>query len=265
MTNPAETYEREMVPVLFEPWAAALLDHARLTGGERILDIACGTGIVARRAVRRVAPRGRVSGVDLNPNMLAVARMAAEREGVTVTWREGNAEALPFGDAEFDLVLCQQGLQFVPERPRAVAEMHRVLGAGGRVALALWRGLEMHPLFAAMNEVIQRHFGRPVLAMPFSLGEPDEIRALLDRAGFRDIELEQRSMTARFPNPDRYAAMQVDVIAAAVPDAQQLDDAARANLLATIKDEMASVVREATHDNHVVIPMHAVLVRASRG
>ncbi len=80
MTNPAETYEREMVPVLFEPWAAALLDHAQLTGGERILDIACGTGVVARRAARRMTKRGHVTGVDLNPNMIAVARAAAERE-----------------------------------------------------------------------------------------------------------------------------------------------------------------------------------------
>ncbi len=264
MTNPAETYEREMVPVLFEPWAAALLDHAQLTGGERILDIACGTGVVARRAARRMTKRGHVTGVDLNPNMIAVARAAAEREGVTIDWREGNAETLPFGDGEFDLVLCQQGLQFVPDRPQAVSEMRRVLVGDGRIGLALWRGLDQHPLFAAMNEVIHRHFGKPLLAIAFSLGDTKEIRALLEGTGFRDIELEQRSMTARFPNPDRYAAMQVDVIAAAVPAAQQLDDAARADLLATVKDQMATVVREATHDKHVIIPMHAMLVRARR-
>jgi ubiquinone/menaquinone biosynthesis C-methylase UbiE len=201
MSNPAETYEREMVPVLFEPWAAALLDHARLADGERILDIACGTGIVARRAARRLAKRGQVSGVDLNPNMIAVARAAADREGVTIDWREGNAESLPFGDGEFDLVLCQQGLQFVSERPRAVAEMHRVLDRGGRTAIALWRGLDHHPLFAAMNEVITRHLGMPALAMPFSFGEPAAVRALLENAGFRDVALEERSMTARYPNP----------------------------------------------------------------
>lgn len=264
MTNPAETYEREMVPVLFEPWAAALLDHAQLADGERILDIACGTGIVARRAARRMARHGHITGIDLNPNMLAVARAAAEREDVTIEWREGNAESLPFGDGEFDLVLCQQGLQFVSERPRAVAEMHRVLDSGGRVALALWRGLDHHPLFAAMNEVITRHLGMPALAMPFSLGEPEEIRALLETVGFRDVALAERSMTARYPNPERYASMQVDVIAAAIPAAQHLDDTARADFLAAAKEGMASVVRAATHDNHVVIPMHAMLVRAKR-
>ncbi len=264
MSNPAETYEREMVPVLFEPWALKLLDFAAPVAGARILDIACGTGIVARRAARLAGRDAKVTGIDLNPKMVAVARAAAEREGATIAWHEGDARSLSFDDGAFDIAFCQQGLQFVPDRVRAVAEMARVLKPGGRLVLALWHGLDRHPLFAAMNDVIHRHFGEPLLAIPFSLGDPEAIRALLDTGGFRDIEFAEHSMDARFPDPARYAAMQVEVISAAIPAAQNLDDAARATLLDAVRDEFATVIKPAIHDNHVVVPMHAMLVRAAR-
>lgn len=264
MTNPAETYEREWVPGLFEPWAIALLAFANARDATRILDVACGSGIVARRASQQRGRHARVTGIDLNPNMIAVARAAADHEQVPVDWRTGSAESLPFADGEFDLVLCQQGLQFVPDRARAVAEMHRVLAGNGHVALALWHGLDRHPLMAEMNDVIHRHLGVPALAIPFSFGEPEAIRSLLENAGFRDVEMESRSMVAQLPDADRYAALQIDVIAAAIPAMQQLDDNARANLLATVTDEMTAIARKAARGNRVAIPMHATLARAKR-
>lgn len=264
MSNPSETYEREWVPGLFEPWALALLDFADVRRAENLLDVACGTGIVARRAAQRLAGQARVAGIDLNPKMIAVARAAADREKVSVTWREGGAESLPFGDGEFDLLICQQGLQFMADRQRAVAEMHRVLARGGRVALALWHGLDRHPLMAEMSEIIQRHLGVPALAMPFSFGDPAAIRTLLEDAGFKKVEMESRSMIARLPAADRYAELQIDVIAAAIPAVQNMDDAARADLIATARDEMTSVVRKAAQPDHVAMPMAAWLVRARR-
>lgn len=264
MSNPADTYEREMVPALFGPWVPLLLRAADPRPGERVLDVACGTGVVARRVAPLVGPGGRVVGLDLSPAMLAAARAAADREGAAVAWHEGRAEALPFPDGSFDLVLCQQGLQFVPDRPRAAAEMYRVLAGGGRVAVSAWCGLDRHPFFAALNEVVVRHLGIPALAAPFSLGDADELCALLAGAGLCDVVVEPHAMAARFPDPDGFVAMEVDVIAAAVPSAQHLDAAARSALAGAIAGEMAGPIRDLTRDGHLVIPFHAHVARAYR-
>src|SRR5712664_1454339 len=109
-----EIYERHMVPAIFGPWAVDLVKLAALIPGERVLDVACGTGIVARLAAERVGPMGRVIGLDLNAGMLTVARSASAGTE-NIEWREGNATALPFADKTFELVLCQQGLQFFPD------------------------------------------------------------------------------------------------------------------------------------------------------
>src|SRR5260370_13852749 len=110
-----EIYERYMVPSLFGPWAADLVKLAAPIRGERVLDVACGTGIVARLAAQRVGPMGKVVGLDLNPSMLTVARSASAGTE-NIEWREGNATAMPLSQQTFDLVLCQQGLQFLPDR-----------------------------------------------------------------------------------------------------------------------------------------------------
>ncbi|WP_181952525.1 class I SAM-dependent methyltransferase [Vulcaniibacterium gelatinicum] len=262
MSNPAETYERELVPVLFAPWAPSLLDLAALRPGERVLDLACGTGIVARGALARIGAGGRVSGVDMNPAMLAVARTLDGADAIE--WHEGRMEALPFDDGTFDAVLCQHGLQFSPERPRAVAEMHRVLDEGGRVAIAVWQGLDRHPFFARFNELLERHLGIPAFTAPFSLGDADELRGLLETAGFRDVAIAAAERPVRFPNPDGYVAMQVDAIAAAIPATQHLDAAARAALAAAIGGEFRPVIDAAVQSGHIVVPMHAWLARAVR-
>jgi SAM-dependent methyltransferase len=241
-----------------------LLQAANPRPGERVLDLACGTGIVARRVAARVGAGGQVVGLDLNPAMLAVARSEAQREGVSVEWHEGRLEALPFPEGHFDLVLCQQGLQFVPEKRQALAEMHRVLRDGGRLALSVWRDLEHHPFFATLNDAVVRHLGIPALASPFALGDADELRELLTGAGFREVVIEPRSMTARFPHPEGFIAMEVDVIAAAVPSVQHLDAQARERLTEAIAGEMAGPIRELTQDGHLVIPVHAHVARACR-
>jgi ubiquinone/menaquinone biosynthesis C-methylase UbiE len=125
MSNPAEGYESYMVPTLFGPCARNLIDVADPRPGERVLDVGCGTGIVARQVASRVEATGKVTGLDVSRNMLAVARATATREGLTIEWREGNAERLPFPDSSFDLVLCQFALMFVTNKAVARAEMRR--------------------------------------------------------------------------------------------------------------------------------------------
>jgi ubiquinone/menaquinone biosynthesis C-methylase UbiE len=126
-----ENYERYLVPSIFGPWAEDLVEMAALRRGERVLDIACGTGIVARTAARKLAGSGSVVGLDLSAPMLAAARAAAAAEGMAVEWWEGSAVKLPLADAAFEVVFCQQGLQFFPDRVSALREMYRVLTPGG--------------------------------------------------------------------------------------------------------------------------------------
>ena len=141
----AEAYERYIMAAFGNAWAQALVQVAAPEDGDRVLDVACGTGAVARYAAPHVGPTGRVTGLDLNAGMLATARTMPAPAGIPIAWHEGNATALPFPNASFDIVCCQQGLQFFPDRPAALREMSRVLTPGGRLALAVWRGLEHQP------------------------------------------------------------------------------------------------------------------------
>ena len=137
----AELYERYVARYILGPWAPLLVDAARLAPGERVLDIACGTGIVARTAAERLGPSGHVIGIDLNADMIRVARSLPPPVGAPIEWFERSALDLGLGDTSVDAVLCQQGLQFFPDRARAMWEMRRVLRRGGRLALSVWNTL----------------------------------------------------------------------------------------------------------------------------
>lgn len=146
----AEMYERGLVPAIFAPWAAVLIKQAALQRGERVLDVACGTGVVARLAAKPVGSTGRIIGLDKDAERLAVACSLPPVPGVSLEWQESNALAMPFADASFDALLCQQGLQFFPDRPAALREMHRALVPGGRLILSVWGSLEQCPGYAAL-------------------------------------------------------------------------------------------------------------------
>src|SRR4029453_6359690 len=141
----SEAYERYIVQAFMQGWTHALLDVATLGAGARVLDVGCGTGVVARQAAGRVGKEGDVVGVDLNAGMLAMARMLPQSSGASIEWKEGNVTALPFPEASFDVVLCQQGLQFFPEKPAALREMRRVLVPTGHLVLSVWRRISHCP------------------------------------------------------------------------------------------------------------------------
>lgn len=263
-SNPAETYEQYMVPTLFGPHAALLVQRAAPQPGERVLDIACGTGIIARHAARHVRPSGRVTGVDINPNMLSVAQAAAREDGLEITWEQGRAESLPFPDASFDLVLCQFGLMFFDDRPAALAEMYRVVSPGGRVGVSVWRGLDDHPFYRTLDEVIERHLGASSVRDIFEFGDNSDLQAALADPGFRDITIESVSTTARFPSPDDFIAGEIDVDTAAIPAMQQLDPEARRDLVDTIREDMEPALRAVVESDHVVLPFHALVATARR-
>lgn len=189
-----EMYEQWLVGPLFRPWAEMTLDEVNLTTGDRVLDIACGTGIVARAARERLGDAGYIVGIDVSPDMLAVARRAAP----DIDWREGNAGALPLRDGEeFDVVVCQQGLQFFPDKSAAAAQMRRALAPGGRLAVATWRSDDEIPFFRELRRVAERHLGA-IADQRHSLGEAAPLEALLRDVGFHDVRSRTISRTVRF-------------------------------------------------------------------
>src|SRR5262245_38030 len=264
MGNPAETYESYMVPVLFAPSAECLLAVARPRPGERVLDVGCGTGIVARRAARLVGAGGYVMGLDPSSDMLAVARAAADRDGVSVEWRQGRAEALPFPDGQFDLVSSQYALMFFAGPAVALSEMRRVLADRGRAVLSVWQKLDRHPFYEALDRAIERELGASSVRQIFALGDTVALHESVARAGFSRVEVEAFSLVARFPDPDAFLAGEIDVDTAAIPAMQHLDTVARKDLTARIQTEMAGALRSVIVDGHVELPFHAYTVRANR-
>jgi ubiquinone/menaquinone biosynthesis C-methylase UbiE len=214
MTNPgadkaydgsvAENYERYFVPAIGAPLAQDLVEIAALRPGERVLDVACGTGVVARLAAQRVGSGGSVAGLDVNPTMLAVARSASS-PGASIEWHEASAEAMPFPEAAFDVVLCQMGLQFVPDRPAALREMQRVLLPGGRLSLNVPGPAP--PPFVIMTEALARHIGPQAAGfvnLVFSLHDTAEIENLIRGAGFQDVATQAAARSLRVPAPPEF-------------------------------------------------------------
>jgi ubiquinone/menaquinone biosynthesis C-methylase UbiE len=201
-----EIYERHMVPSIFGPWAVDLVKLAAPEPGERVLDVACGTGIVARLATQYVGPTGRVTGLDLNSGMLTVARSASV--GIeNIEWREGNAMAMPLSDKTFDLVFCQQGLQFFPDRLACLREMHRVLFPGGRLAVSVWSSIDKSPGFSMLAQALGNHIGQEAAALmrlPFSLPSEGELRSLIERAGFRNVRVHPATKKLIFLSSDEF-------------------------------------------------------------
>jgi ubiquinone/menaquinone biosynthesis C-methylase UbiE len=199
--NAAERYERVLVPAIFAPWAADLVSLADLRPGERVLDVACGTGVVARLAAERVGAGGQITGLDLNEGMLEVARSLPSPAGaVAVVWVQGSALAMRLPDASFDVVLCQQGVQFFPDRPQALREMIRVLVPGGRMFASVWEGPT--PYATAMWNAVERHVGADAATMLRKSRAIEDSKALQDlmmQAGFRDVKIVCRTRTARLP------------------------------------------------------------------
>jgi ubiquinone/menaquinone biosynthesis C-methylase UbiE len=251
-----------MVPVLFGPWADTLVEAARLQPGERVLDVACGTGIVARKAEPHVQPYGTVAGVDFNADMLAVARASAAQEGLAIEWHNGRAEKLPFADSSFDVVLCQFALMFFADHAAALAEMRRVLHRGGRVVLSVFQGIERHPFYGTLDQAIKRRLGMSTIEEIYALGNAEKLRSMLADAGFQGIEIEPLSKTARFPNPDGFLAGEIALDTAAIPSMQHLDAGGQGAVVAAISEEMAEPLRAVTEGDTVVLPFHVNLVRA---
>lgn len=207
-----EVYDDVLVPRLFTPWAEVLLDRVAPRRGERVLDVACGPGSVTRLVAERVGPTSRVLGCDFSAAMLALARAKAmPAESAPVEYIEAPADSLPVAGESFDVGVCQQGLQFFPDRSAALAELYRALRPGGRLGIAVWSAIDDSPVFAAMAEALRETAGGELAdryrAGPWGLTEEGDLHGLIASAGFKDVRVELRTVEVVFEGgADQFAS-----------------------------------------------------------
>lgn len=250
----AELYERHLVPTVTLPWARDLVERVGLRAGNRVLDVACGTGVVARLAAAAVGGGGCVSALDVNREMLAVARSVPAPAGAPIEWHEASALALPFASDEFDVVLCQLGLQFFPDPLAALAEMRRVLVDGGRAGVSVFAAIEQNPAAHALSDSLDRHFGEgasDAKRSEHSLADSERLHDMFVVAGWTDIRIETVTLTVRFASVDEWVEVQLS----ATPLAGALAD--RDHVLALVRTDLRDALAPYAGNDEFAFPQQA--------
>jgi ubiquinone/menaquinone biosynthesis C-methylase UbiE len=238
--NAPLAYDTYIVDVFLQDYSRRLVEVAAIKPGDRVLDVACGTGVVTRLVANKVGSAGQVVGLDLNEGMLARAR--ASSKAAAIEWRVGSATDMPFPDATFDCVICQHGLQFIPNKAAAVSEMHRVLADRSRTVVSVWRSIEHCPWQAAIADAVERNVGSEQAAQirsAFSFGDADELQQVLVAAGFLGVEIRIDRETIRHASIAEYVPGYISAtpVAAAVA---VLDREAQAKITADVRDAVAA-------------------------
>ena len=254
----ASAYEQRLVPGLFQTWVETVGDAAQIRAEQRVLDVACGTGALARSVAPTVGPAGRVVGLDINPGMLAVA----ERLAPAIEWQQGSAEALPFDNDAFDAVICQFGLMLFTDPQAALQEMVRVLSPGGHLAVAVFDDLNRNTVYAALISIYERLTGKrtaDALRAPFSMGDT---RTLLPLFGATDVD---GVVSAREERTARFVSVR-DLVLADVDGwfplaGLALDDADIDAVVDAVGNELARFVTPA---GAIEFPVHGHIVTARK-
>lgn len=259
-TSAAEAYEAFIVSAIFRPWAELIVDLAAPKPGDRVLDVACGTGIGARIAAERVAPDGKVTGLDIDPAMVEVARDLAAGSALACDWQVASALAMPFADDCFDLCLCLQGLQFFPDRGAGFAECRRVLRPDGRLFASLWLPIEDNKGHLALARALEnQNVDSAPVRRPFSFADAGEIRETAKEAGFRTVEVRTGERSARFRSIEGF----IDSLAAGAPSARhalvQIPEDRRGDFVEEVKESLEAFVTE----NGLELPMRSHIVIAT--
>lgn len=209
----AKRYEEVLVSSILGPFARLVVERSELQVGESVLDVGCGTGAATRYAAQKVGSAVRVTGLDMNPGMIEVAKSLPPVDGATIDWVEKGACELPLSDDTFDVVLCSQVLQFLTERSKALSEMCRVLKPGGRVCLSHWCDIRENPYFHALLEAVSELLGNETgagLKAAFVLSDPEVLRSLLRDAGFRDLVVTVVRLELQIPVLEEFVPRHLD-------------------------------------------------------
>lgn len=257
----AESYERELVPLFFGPWAEELVAAAGVREGDHVLDAACGTGAVARHAAAIVGPLGSVTAVDVSPAMLAVARRSAQLDE-PIAFELADVTDIPLADVAMDAVLCQQGLQYFPDRAAALRELHRVTRPGGRLAVSTCRGLDHQPAYRILTEALRYHVGAEasaIIASPYGLGDPGELGSLLRGSGWNDVEVRIRVTAIRFDDPDRFLAAETGSSPLGI-----IVDRLDPDVRDALTSDLTAALAPHTDDGGITFPFETLLATAIR-
>lgn len=256
-----EAYESYLVPPIFEPWAERMIDLVRLRSDDRILDVGCGTGIVARRATAILAGDSPAVGLDINEGMLAIAEEEAIGSEPAIEWRHGDATDLPFSDEQFDVIFSQQALQFLDQPETALREMHRVLAPEGRVVCSIWRPIEYQPAYVVLAEAFEQYVGDEAGTMIrgiFPAWNTEYIRSLAREAGFDDITITIAVGDVRYPSVETFVRREV----ASSPLANHIAGLAgdlREELIREVADGLTTYV----DDEGCISPMETFVLNAT--
>jgi SAM-dependent methyltransferase len=256
-TDAAEVYESCFVPAIFGAWASPVADAAGIRRGDKVLDVGCGTGVLAREALRRVGQEGQVVGLDLNEGMLAVAARSEPK----IAWRRGDAASLPFEDLSFDVVVSQFALMYFPDHVASLREIWRTLAPGGRLAIAAWAPIDHARGYQILVDIAVRQCGREaadVLAAPFVLGDQVELARLLVNSGISGANVTLHEGSIRFPSVKEFIRIEVK----GSPLADMLSDDVMQALAAESESALAEFV---VPSGEIVMPMDAHIVTASKG
>jgi SAM-dependent methyltransferase len=255
--NPASIYETHLVSAIFEPLARIIIEHALPTPGEFVLDAACGTGIVARLIAPRIEPSGRIVGLDYDPMMVEMARGLAP----DIEWRQGDLQGLPFSDETYDLVTCQQGLQYLPDPGAGLREIRRVLRPGGRVVLATWSDLEKSPghvmLFQALETAIGAERTRPP---GWALADETRLLELVFKAGFVTATTTTALLQTKYPSARAFVEIVLEGSSKMTRDELARIPAGRK---ATFINELATRLRPFETDASLTLPMETRVLVAN--
>ena len=255
-TDAPEVYESCFVPAIFEAWAGPVADAAGIRTGNKVLDVGCGTGVLAREALRRVGQEGQVVGLDLNEGMLAVAARAEPK----IEWRQGDAASLPFKDASFDVVVSQFALMYFLDRMGSLSQMWRTLAPAGRIAVAVWAPIDRARGYRILVDIAARQCegeAAGVLAAPFVLGDQAELAKLFVDSGILGASVTPYGGSIRFPSVTEFILIEVK----GSPLADMLSDDVMETLAAESERALAEFV---VPSGEIIMPMDAHIVTASK-
>ena len=256
----AQAYQRFFVPAIATPVSTQLVNAAALRTGEAVLDVACGTGLIARRAAAAVGVTGTVTGVDLAPDMIDVAAATDQPQGADIEWQVTDAVSIPQPDRSYDVALCQMGLMFIENKAAALAEMHRILKFGGRIVINV-PGL-IQPPFEGMASAIAEHIN-PELAgfvrAVFSMHDPEPLGDLLAQVGFGEVATTEYVAEFDLPGPAEFLWQYINLTPMA-PRIAEASEETQAEMEAQVVNSWAGWVV----DGRVPLAQPMVLATARR-